>query len=604
MKTLFRQIPAFFGIILLASIMIFSLASCQNETEDNPPVIIGSLPVTYTYNVEQVGGIDNTATTTALKFTFSGSVDAFMLHKNSFTIVEGDITISSDNNALSGTGTTRTLLINVNSPGLVTINIRGAFIPATASGIENVNKDVTVYKQGTPAPEYWTVNWVLNGGSAGTVAKYPTRVVKNTALAQPTPDPTKIESPNIFSGWYTDSGFTQLHLFSNPVTTNLTLYAKWATGSQPPTDITVPGSTLAAKLQWIKNNAQNNITYTVVVDADEEIAPQTLSYDNKFITIHLSGNESEKTVSLSQNGSLFSVQPGVTLVLDNNITLQGHDNNNSALVAVSSANLIMNNGSKITGNSNTAASVQDIFYGGGVHLRGSLSSFTMNGGEISNNYGSGVYLRSSNESKFPNSFTMNGGKISNNTNGGVYIYYQGDYYYGTFTMNDGEISYNSASDGGGVNGRITMTGGIISNNTASKSDTGLYGNGGGIYGSITMTGGTISGNTAAANGGGVYGSLTMTGGTISGNTASTSGGGFYCDDVMNKSGGTIYGYNSNDTTNSNVVKDSSGNVLNNKGHALYFGRISTPEYRDTTGGPDDNLVITWGPTTIEGNWQD
>jgi uncharacterized repeat protein (TIGR02543 family) len=71
---------------------------------------------------------------------------------------------------------------------------------------------------------------------------------------------------------------------------------------------------------------------------------------------------------------------------------------------------------------------------------------------------------------------------------------------------------NEAGCGGGVFviGKLTMTGGEISNNEYT-----IYGGGVYVAGEFTMTGGTISGN-AASDGGGVFvaGKFTMTGGTI------------------------------------------------------------------------------------------
>jgi hypothetical protein len=84
-------------------------------------------------------------------------------------------------------------------------------------------------------------------------------------------------------------------------------------------------------------------------------------------------------------------------------------------------------------------------------------------------------------------------------------------------MSGGEISDNTTSgnnsNGGGVyisgDGDFTMTGGKISDNTATDTSTSGYtGHGGGIYvesgGGVTMSGGEISGNTAFGNGNGVY----------------------------------------------------------------------------------------------------
>jgi hypothetical protein len=222
----------------------------------------------------------------------------------------------------------------------------------------------------------------------------------------------------------------------------------------------VPGSTLAEKLAWLQTNAQSDNDYTLEVNADESITPHTLFYSGKSnIGVTLTGVGTERTVSLSSNGSLFTVGNTVTLTLGNNITLRGNDGNDASLVQVNSdGTLVMNTGSKIT--DNTFA------------------------------YGSGVYVADGN-------FIMNGGEISGNTTnsgngGGVYVY-------GNFTMNDGEIFDNTAAISGGgvyVHGNFIMNGGVISDNTATSDD------GGGVYvyqqeSTFTMNGGAISSNTSA-----------------------------------------------------------------------------------------------------------
>ena len=139
-------------------------------------------------------------------------------------------------------------------------------------------------------------------------------------------------------------------------------------------------------------------------------------------------------------------------------------------------------------------------------------------------------------------FTMSGGILTNNTassnGGGVYVDNSG-----TFTMSGGEISNNMAKDnsGGGVyvnDGTFTMSGGTISDNEA-RDGGGVYGTGGSTF---TMERGTISDNEAY-HGGGVYlngGMFTMSGGTISDNKAEYNGGGVYLNGgTFTMSGGTI-----------------------------------------------------------------
>lgn len=288
----------------------------------------------------------------------------------------------------------------------------------------------------------------------------------------------------------------------------------------------VPATTLQAALDWLDSNVMEGGVYTITVNADETIAPKTLSYSGKTVSVTLDGGSAERTVSLSTTGSLFTIGSGVTLTLGNNITLQGRSDNTALLARVDSGTLVMENGSKISGNSFSSLSSG----GGGVYV--SNGTFTMNGGEISDNSAS---------------YHFSGG-------GGVYVSNNG-----TFTMSDGTISGNTASS---------------------------Y-QGGGVYvdGAFIMSGGEISGNTASYNGGGVYvsnGRFTLSGGAISGNIASYgSGGGVYVDGsgtFTKQSDGTIYGSNAD----SALI-----NTATNGGHAVYVE--SGSKKRDTTAGADVTL---------------
>ena len=143
--------------------------------------------------------------------------------------------------------------------------------------------------------------------------------------------------------------------------------------------------------------------------------------------------------------------------------------------------------------------------------------------------------------------------------GGVLIGTAGSDSAGEFVMAGGEISGNAGQVGGGVmvyKGRMTMTGGIIRNNT-STTYSNMRGDGGGVfineYTSFIMSGGTISenGGVNTENGGGVFvngtGLFTMTGGEILNNSAAQNGGGVrvsgYGEFIM--SGGTVSGNTSN-----------------------------------------------------------
>jgi len=284
----------------------------------------------------------------------------------------------------------------------------------------------------------------------------------------------------------------------SPLTPTLTFTEFSVIKAQP-----AQGGTLKAKLDWI-GNPQNNTAFIITLNKSEDFAPYDLSYNGKKVSIILKGNEQEQTISLSGNGSMFTINSNVTLILDNNITLKGRASNDASLIFINSGGTFIMNAGKICNNESTKDQGAGVFvFKGG--------KFFMKGGEISFNTAS-----------------TDGG-------GGVFVFNGG-----TFEMSAGEISNNTTTgEGGGVsvcvwettgiplaNSTFTMTGGTISGNTASR--------GGGVhiinenaayYSTFNMSGGTISGNTATENGGGVRiwnGKFDkQIGGTISGNNATS-----------------------------------------------------------------------------------
>ena len=293
----------------------------------------------------------------------------------------------------------------------------------------------------------------------------------------------------------------------------------------------VPGNSLADKLAWLQRSAESHNTYILQLSANENIAPHIFEYRGAInITIVLKGDNTNRIIRLRSHGNMFTIRPNVTLILDNNITLQGHSGNTLALVNVSGGEFIMNTGSSITDNAN-------------------VSSAETPGG------GGGVRVTS-----------------------------------GTFTMNAGLISRNAARAGGGVSiggGNFTMIDGTISGNTA------IYAGGVDVHrGTFTMNGGTISDNKTTVLGGGVgmnnisTTQFIMRGGIITGNTTNGHGGGVCAGNFTNftKSGGIITGYSS-DSKNGNVVRDGDG-TLARRGHAVY---IDENRRRESTAGPAVNI---------------
>jgi len=144
------------------------------------------------------------------------------------------------------------------------------------------------------------------------------------------------------------------------------------------------------KFAWLNSNAETGGNYILEVNANSTVGSMSnyavnLSYkDKNNITITLKGVGGKRTISSYQKSGIFNIGSGVTLILDENVHLQGIANGSAidklvAAVRVSSGGtLIMNEGSSISGN----LSYQD---GGGVYVA-TGGTFIMNGGLISENF--------------------------------------------------------------------------------------------------------------------------------------------------------------------------------------------------------------------------
>jgi hypothetical protein len=179
-----------------------------------------------------------------------------------------------------------------------------------------------------------------------------------------------------------------------------------------------------------------------------------------------------------ESSVLFTIPGGITMILENNITL-GDNGKNSVTVDVKGGAFVMRSGAMIKGGK-----------WGGVMVR--------NGG----------------------GFTMEGGVISGNTKvnsngGGVYVSKDS-----RFIMKNGIITGNTADYGGGVyvsgsGALFIMEGGTVSGNTAGISGGGVYLSGQGAE--FTMSGAAAIRGNSAKSGGGVYvdsGRFVKTGGVI------------------------------------------------------------------------------------------
>jgi hypothetical protein len=203
------------------------------------------------------------------------------------------------------------------------------------------------------------------------------------------------------------------------------------------------------------------------------------------------------------------------------------------------------------------------------------------------------------------------GNASSSEGGGVYVFDNG-----TLSMSGGAISNNTASSvaatdysgGGGVyvnGGTFTMSGGVVSNNTASPSSpsSSFYSSGGGgVYvngGTFAMSGGAVNDNTASpssynSGGGGVYvngGTFAMSGGAVSDNTTASpstyasNGGGVYINGgTFTMSGGAV----SNNTAFSSYSSSGGGVYVSGtftmSGGAVSDNVASSSSYSSSGGG--------------------
>ena len=101
------------------------------------------------------------------------------------------------------------------------LTIQGQQSGNSGSQVSQVYDNLTVRIEGAdPGAETFSVSFVSNGGSAVTAQT----VTAGMAATQPA-NPTR--EGYTFAGWYSDSGLTAAYDFKTPVTTHITLYAKW-----------------------------------------------------------------------------------------------------------------------------------------------------------------------------------------------------------------------------------------------------------------------------------------------------------------------------------------------------------------------------------------
>jgi len=398
----------------------------------------------------------------------SGAMRTISLNDNDslFTIGSGVTLVLDDNITLQGRPNNNPLVI-VNDYGTLIMN-DGARITGNTNSSWNAGGGVRVNSSGTFEMHGGEISgnaaigsWANGGGihiASGGTFRISNGIIHGNDAAEGLRNTATGYGAVLFNSGTAEHGTFYNGTFTYTgtlTTTNYTVRVVNGVRHFP----TMEG-TLAEQLAWLRNFAQSGNAYTIELNDDATISPeQTLPTGRTNLTITLMGIGAMRTINLYDNGILFTVGSGVTLVLDDNITLQGRPNNNNPLMIVNDyGTLIMNDGARTTGNTNTSSwwGVD----GGGIRVN-SGGTFEMHGGEILGNSTTGDWA--------------NGG--------GIHIASGG-----TFRISNGIIHGNDAAEG--LRNTATGYGAVLFN--SGTAEHGTFYNGTFTYiGTLISTNGTI-----------------------------------------------------------------------------------------------------------------
>lgn len=276
--------------------------------------------------------------------------------------------------------------------------------------------------------------------------------------------------------------------------------AQWTNGSETLTGTlsqALSGCSTGSTIQLL-----SNVTATTALTLTDKTATldgggftitraSSLTQDN-LLTV--SGSTAILTLAhvTLDGGAVWNSPDSLSQVLVNS----GISATGATIKVTGGAGLVINEGTLICNTSNMATT----YNAGAINVN--AGTVVMNSGLVRMNEsgmnGGALFLNGS------SSFIMNGGQITWNTarNGGAIVLNSSA---ATFTMNGGTIDHNRATylsgSGGAIwaKGTVSLTGGSITGNYATKLGGGLY-----LLNGGTLTGGTIEGNVAGSNGKGIY----------------------------------------------------------------------------------------------------
>jgi hypothetical protein len=162
-------------------------------------------------------------------------------------------------------------------------------------------------------------------------------------------------------------------------------------------------------------------TFTLVIDRDVSASELALMGESGRITMTIIGSGGNRTIQLAAaelpgvENRLFSIMDrSVSLTIGNNITLKGASSIGPLVNVMDGGTFIMEDGSKITGHTNTASEQHHLR--GTVSVRYTNSVFIMRGGEITGNTDqeAAVRIGGATSDGF-GSFRMEGGIIHGNS---------------------------------------------------------------------------------------------------------------------------------------------------------------------------------------------